>query len=402
MASVLPEAIKMSRERGDQLTQALRPAVEGSFQQSIDQKPQLFVEALHPLIGPIVRKSVAETLRRLLQSFNQTLEHTFSWRGLKWRWEALRTGRSFAEVVMLRSLVYRVEQLFLIHRETSLSLLHVTADATLSKDSDMVAGMLSAIQDFARDSFATGEDSDLEEFRVGELQVWIAPGPHAYLAAVIRGNPSLELRPTLEETIETVHVLKGSALAEFKGDAAPFESLRPELESCLRAQYATVKKEGKSTRAWIFILLIAALAASGLIIALRNHSKWKDFLHRLRAQPGLVVTEARKGWFGLRERPTLIPRKSVFTGMLSSRSTPRVCDAESNSDSSCPIRPASRLMTASWRSPGRSLTSGSKPFAMKPRSFPASTRWWNGTPPSSTIRRWRENVSKCSSVCRTV
>jgi outer membrane protein OmpA-like peptidoglycan-associated protein len=298
MASVLPEAIKMSRERGEQLSQALQPAVEGSFRQSIDQRPQLFVDALHPLIGPIVRKSVAETLRRLLQSFNQTLEHTFSWRGLKWRWEAMRTGRSFAEVVMLRSLVYRVEQLFLIHRETSLSLLHVSADATLTKDSDMVAGMLSAIQDFARDSFSTGEDSVLEEFRVGELQVWIAPGRHAYLAAVIRGTPSLELRPTLEETIETVHVLKGSALAEFQGDAAAFESLRPELESCLRAQYATDKKESKSTRAWIVIMLLAALAAAGLILALRKHSKWKDFLGRLAEQPGLVVTEARKGWFG--------------------------------------------------------------------------------------------------------
>jgi outer membrane protein OmpA-like peptidoglycan-associated protein len=301
IANVLPEAIKMSRERGEQLTRALQPAVEGSFKESIGQRPQLFVDALHPIIGPIVRKSVAETLRRLLQSFNQTLEHTFSWRGLKWRWEALRTGRSFAEVVMLRSLVYRVEQLFLIHRETSLSLLHVTADPGMSKDSDMVAGMLSAIQDFARDSFATGEDSSLEEFRVGELQVWIVPGRHAYLAAVIRGNPSLELRPTLQETIETVHVLKGSALAEFGGDASAFESLRPELESCLRAQYATAKKDGRSTRAWIVIVLMAAMVTSGIIVAAHNRSKWKDFLRRLSAQPGLVVTEARKGWFGRAE-----------------------------------------------------------------------------------------------------
>ena len=298
IASVLPEAVKLSRERGEQLTNALRPAVESSIKESIDKRPQLFVDALHPLIGPIVRKSVAETLRRLLQSFNQTLEHTFSWRGLKWRWEALRTGRSFAEVVMLRSLVYRVEQLFLIHRETSLSLLHVSPDPALAKDSDMVAGMLSAIQDFARDSFATGEDSTLEEFRVGELQVWIVPGRHAYLAAVIRGNPSLELRPTLQETIETVHVLKGSALAEFEGDASVFEPLRPELESCLRAQYATTRKQGKSTWAWIVIMLVAALAAAWLILALRNESRWNDFLHRLSAQPGLVVTEARKGWFG--------------------------------------------------------------------------------------------------------
>jgi hypothetical protein len=168
VAGVLPEAVKLSRERGEELVQALRPAVEGSIKESIEKKPDTFVDALHPIIGPMVRRSIAESLRRLMQSLNQTLEHTFSWRGLKWRFEALRTGKSFA-VVMLRSLVYRVEQLFLIHRKTSLSLLHVTADSAIAKDSDLVAGMLSAIQDFARDSFATGEDAALEEFRVGEI-----------------------------------------------------------------------------------------------------------------------------------------------------------------------------------------------------------------------------------------
>src|SRR5437899_3365427 len=184
-----------------------------SMRQPIEKKPDTFVGALHPIIGPMVRRSIAESLRRLMQSLNQTLEHTFSWRGLKWRFEALRTGKSFAEVVMLRSLVYRVEQLFLIHRKTSLSLLHVALDPAIAKDSDMVAGMLSAIQDFVRDSFATGDDSALEEFRVGELQVWITPGQYAYLAAVIRGHPPRELRSVLEDRIDSIHVLKGSSLA---------------------------------------------------------------------------------------------------------------------------------------------------------------------------------------------
>jgi outer membrane protein OmpA-like peptidoglycan-associated protein len=297
IASVLPEAVKMSRGRGEELTRALQPAVEGSFKESIDQRPQIFVDALHPIIGPIVRRSIAESLRRLLQSLNQTLEHTFSWRGLKWRFEALRTGRSFAEVVMLRSLVYRVEQLFLIHRETSLALLHVTADTAISKDSDMVAGMLSAIQDFARDSFGMGKESALEEFRVGELQVWITPGRYAYLAAVIRGNPPQELRSTLEETIESIHVLKGSALAQFQGDAAVFESLRPELETCLHAQYKTAKGDRRPTRAWFILIVAMAALTSAIIVAAHNRSKWKDFLGKLNAQPGLVVTEARQSWF---------------------------------------------------------------------------------------------------------
>ena len=319
IANVLPEAVKLSQEHGDELTQALRPAVEDSIKESIETKPDTFVDALHPIIGPMVRRSIAESLRRLMQSLNQALEHTFSWRGLKWRFEALRTGKPFAEVVMLRSLVYRVEQLFLIHRKTGLSLLHVAVDSAVTKDSDMVAGMLSAIQDFVRDSFATGDNSALEEFRVGDLQVWIAPGPYAYLAAVIRGDPPRELRTRLEDTIESIHILKGSAMANFKGDAAPFESVRPDLEACLRSQYIAAKKGGKKVRAWIAITTAAAFLAALLIVGVRGELRWRKFVQELNAQPGLAVTAAHKGWFrpseitGLRDAsasdPTEVARR---------------------------------------------------------------------------------------------
>ncbi len=297
VSSVLPHAIKLSRERGTELTQALRPTIEGSVRESIEKRPEIFIDALHPIIGSVVRRSIAESLRNLLQSFNQTLEHTFSWQGLKWRFEAMRTGRSFAEVVMLRSLVFRVEQVFLIHRETSLSLLHVSADRAAGGDSDMVAGMLSAIQDFARDSFKTGQDSALEEFRVGELQVWIAPGRHAYLAAVIRGNPPRQLRTTIEQTIESVHLVKGAALANFQGDAAEFESVRPDLEACLHAQYEEAKKEGgRQGRAWFVIAALAGLLVAAAVVAYRRDAQWKDFVALLRAQPGIAVTEAERSW----------------------------------------------------------------------------------------------------------
>ncbi len=322
VAAILPAAVKMSRARGDELSGALRPAVEESVRESIEKRPETFVDALHPIIGPIVRRSLAESMRRLLQSLNQSLEHTFSWRGLKWRFEALRTGKSFAEVVMLRSLVYRVEQVFLIHRETSLALLHVAADPALSRDSDMVAGMLSAIQDFARDSFQTGDDATLDEFRMGELQVWIASGRSAYLAAVVRGNPSRELRNTLEEAIDSIHTLKGSALAHFEGDPAVFESLRPELESCLRAQYAEKKGAKHPTRAWFLITLAAALVAAGLIVFSLSKARWSRFVRRLENYPGIVVTGAQQHWFspsqvtGLRDAAAIDPAVVARAGGL--------------------------------------------------------------------------------------
>ena len=297
VAKVLPEAVKLSANRSDELNRALRPAVEGSIRESIEKRPQAFIDALHPIIGPVVRRSIAESLRTLLQSLNQTLEQSFSWQGLKWRFEAMRTGRSFAEVVMLRSLVYRVEQIFLIHRETSLSLLQVGTHAAATQDSDMVAGMLSAIQDFARDSFKAGKDAALEEFRVGELEVWIASGRFAYLAAAIRGNPPRELRTCLEETIESIHILRGAELANFKGDAAVFESLQPELESCLRAQYQPKKTSGTNHRAWFALATGAALLVAALIVGVGSEMRWRDFVGRLDSAPGIAVTQADYHWF---------------------------------------------------------------------------------------------------------
>ena len=79
-------------------------------------------------MGPAIRRAIAEALRAMVDSFNQVLQHSLSARALRWRVEAWRTGRPFAEVVLSHSLVYRVEQVFLVHRDTGLLLQHVAAD----------------------------------------------------------------------------------------------------------------------------------------------------------------------------------------------------------------------------------------------------------------------------------
>src|SRR4029079_14413203 len=119
----------------------------------------------------------------------------------------------------------------------------------------------------------------------------------AYLAAVIRGNPSRELRTTLDETIESIHVLQGSALANFQGKAAVFEPLRPELEACLRTQYTTATSGRRPIRAWLTLGTAVVVAIFGLAWFAQSKSRWKNFLLQLNAQPGLVVTDARQGWF---------------------------------------------------------------------------------------------------------
>ncbi|HEV3410710.1 MAG TPA: hypothetical protein VG095_10475, partial [Chthoniobacterales bacterium] len=108
-----------------------------------------------------------------MHSLNDTAAHASTWQGLKWRLEAWRTGHRFQDVALLRSLVYRVEAVFLVHRNTGFPLLHVTAEAAATQDGDLIAGMLSDIQDFARDLLEEG-DNGLKEFRIRDPHLEIA------------------------------------------------------------------------------------------------------------------------------------------------------------------------------------------------------------------------------------
>lgn len=232
VSSVLPRAIVIRGSPDDKLALALRLSIESAIRTSIRSNPRFFADILYPVMGPAIRKSIAEALRAMLESFNSSLETTFSWRSLKWRLEAIRTGRSFAEVVLLHTLVYRVEQLYLLHRESGLVLRHLSAEGAVAQDPDLVSGMLTAIQDFVHDSFGGGENA-LETFRVGELGVWIEQGPSTVLAAVVRGNPPAELNALLRTQLELIELQFDRELADFHGDPAPFPRADVLLEPCL-------------------------------------------------------------------------------------------------------------------------------------------------------------------------
>ena len=138
-------------------------------------------------MGPAIRRAIVHTLASMMETLNRTVEHSVSWRAVQWRWTALRTGRPFAEIVLLNTLQYRVEQVFLIHRETGLLLQHVSRNRA-GQDADQISAMLTAIPDFVRDSFATEAGETLDALRVGDLAVSVEQGPHAILACVVRGS----------------------------------------------------------------------------------------------------------------------------------------------------------------------------------------------------------------------
>lgn len=306
VSRVLPDAFTLSLNRSKKLANALTPTVEEAIGTSVKKNPQRLVDAIFPVMGPAIRKAIAAAFSEMVQSLNQTLEYSVSLKGLKWRFEALRTGKSFAEVVLSHTLRYRVEQVFLIHRETGLLLQHVEAGVAAVQDVDLVSGMLTAIQDFVHDSFGAEKSDALDSMQVGELTVWIERGSQAVLAAVFRGNAPNDLRRVMQDALDSIHAGQREALEEFSGDTTAFAASRPHLESCLQMQTESVTRKKPSPILAAAIALIVLALGLWMFFSIRESRRWNDYLSRLNAEPGLVIvsTEKRGGKYhitGLRD-----------------------------------------------------------------------------------------------------
>jgi OOP family OmpA-OmpF porin len=122
-------------------------------------------------MGPAIRESVAETFAVMMQQMNQLMENSFSARAIKWRIDAFRTNRSFAEVMLTETFVYQVEHMFLIHRESSLLINHLTSANAIVKDPDMVSSMLTVVTDFVKDSFVVDRQQNVKSIKFGQLNL---------------------------------------------------------------------------------------------------------------------------------------------------------------------------------------------------------------------------------------
>ncbi len=307
VSEVLAEAILLRSGKDPRLSMALEPIVDAIVKTSFNTRRNEFINTLSPLMGPTIRKSIAEGFESMMGNFGKSMEMAFSLKGLRWRLQALRSGKPFGEIVMLNTLVYRVEQLFLIHNRTGLVLSHLAGESVEMQDPDMVSAMLTAIQDFVRDCFAGGRSGELHSLQMGEFTIHIESGAHAYLACVTRGTPPADFHPHLRATLELMHVEYNDALEGFGGDVGPFAGAVRYLESCLLSRYRD-DDDRKFSRLAKFLaaaVLLAAVAGAGYlhyageraaaegIRVAAAHSAFaasmRGMLAHLRAEPGLMV-----------------------------------------------------------------------------------------------------------------
>lgn len=286
-----PDTPEQELSGEEELAQSMQRPVEICIQQAIKKDVRPFADALFPLIGPTIRRSINEMFKDIIQRINTMLEQSiFSRQGILWRLQAWRTGQSFAEIVLSHTLQYRIDQVFLIHRETGLLILHAHVEEVTLGDRDAVSAMFTAIQDFVRDSFSASKEEELDSVEVGQYTVWIERSPYAILACVIRGGASRSFRTLMKEQLETIHDRYGPLLQQFDGDNTKLKYCQPLIDEMLRSE---LKSEAQPRLMTPQLAVILGVLLVGLSLWAYQHFEYQHrfskYLQTLHEMPGIVV-----------------------------------------------------------------------------------------------------------------
>lgn len=305
VAEVLPPAISSGlKQDGQSLVNALQTPVSMSLKQAIRSEPAEYAEILYPVMAPSIRKAISQAISSLLVTINRTIESATSVEGLKTRIQSMRTGIPYAQLALRNSLLFRVEHLYLIDRESGMLIEEVASNDSESLDSDAVSGMFSAIQSFVQDSFSRDSSAMLTDLKVGEHNVWVAHGPTLMLACVIFGDAPEGLKTDLYDSLYKIRTNYANPIAEFSGDTSSFENVDQLMQPLLQLELKDIDAHAGKTpegsdqdtksikkRGLIPALIVISVIGYFVYQWLDKSTKLDTVAHYLREEPGIAATD---------------------------------------------------------------------------------------------------------------
>lgn len=293
LRSDLPQTLDQLRGDPD-LRASLSSPVTAALHESIERDRESVASLLFPVMGPAIRRAVQESLRSAVQRINLALEHGLSPRAWRWRLESWRSGEPFAQIVLRHSLSFSVNELFLIHRNTGLMIARRSRREVLALDQDAVASMLTAIQNFLRQSLTEIAEDPLRTVEMGGASLWLINGPDAILAAVIEGEPPLALREGMHESLEAIHSLLRDELKQYQGNKIQHSQVDALLDQHLVEQRPASPNRGPARLAWGL-----GIAAALVLLSIWTWHHWQLKQDQQQLQnfvdetPGLMLFDSR-------------------------------------------------------------------------------------------------------------
>ena len=240
------------------IPQALGSEMGKAIKAQIESEKDAMVDALYPVIGSTISKYMVE----VVQDINTKVESTLSPEGIKRKFRAKMQGVSEAELIFKESIGYRVRAIFLIDKDSGLVIQEIQIPGEQHLDSDMLAGMLTAIRSFANDCIAAG--SELDSIDYGDWQIPLEVAGYCYLAVIVAGEPPKEFITKIRRVLGEIVIEHDEAIQNFDGNLANVpRGIREKLEQLTETKKDDPIKNKKSSSPIVLWLLIFLL---GLIL----------------------------------------------------------------------------------------------------------------------------------------
>ncbi|WP_377477520.1 MAG: OmpA family protein [Microcoleus anatoxicus] len=208
----IKEQIRLDQES---IAQALGPEMGKAITAQIEFERDSMVDALYPVIGSTISKYMAEAIKTI----NEKVSNTLSVEGVKRKIRSKVQGVSEAELILQESIPFTVQAVFLIHKASGLVISEAQQLGDYQLESEMVAGMLTAISSFVNDCIVRpGQISELNQIEYGESKIMLEVAGYCYLAAVIKGEPPPKFIKKMRETVSTIIINHGKSINQFNGN----------------------------------------------------------------------------------------------------------------------------------------------------------------------------------------
>lgn len=237
------------------ISQTLGPEMGKAIKTQIELEKDAMVDALYPVIGSTIAKYMVE----VVQDINSRVEKTLSFEGIKRKFQAKIQGVSEAELIFKESIGYRVRAIFLIDKDSGLVIqeIQIPGEKQGEKqlDSDMLAGMLTAIRSFANDCIASG--SELGAIDYGDWQIPLEVAGYCYLAVIVAGEPPREFITRIRRVLGEIVMEHNEAIQNFNGnvDAVPV-AIKTKLEQLTESKQQKSPKSSAPLLLWLLIFLL--------------------------------------------------------------------------------------------------------------------------------------------------
>lgn len=185
----------MQKEFPELFGQEVTKTIDKQIQESQDK----VIDALYPIMGKLIAKFIKLEMDRLNQRIEMQLERLMSFRSFWDRIVAFFSGVSYKEMLMSRASQGDLQEVYLISQSSGLLLgKHTSYDLM---DTDMLAGMLTAIKEFSKDAWQSEDKDELTTLVYETRKILIYNFRNFYLACVIRGMVGAEKERILQESI---------------------------------------------------------------------------------------------------------------------------------------------------------------------------------------------------------